>query len=207
LGAADLRRVRRLRERFDFVHLVQTDAGVVYFFAYDPRKPVQSTLSELVPGGRWRVVTGPGEAQITWDLRGHHLLHGEEPRPGARLALDRSAHLLDARRLLAGDASSILALDKGVELVEFWAGRGRVSVAVSRLGRRAVRLEYAHGHDFGRAGDCRDVERLVDRERVLARFSARLSAGIIACGKTSEPRGCKALLPLFGAVASRRASF
>ena len=158
------RGVRSLSDIFEFVHVVEADTGVTHCFVQDNRKPVLSTFVGLVERGRWRPVLG-GVAQVMWDIRGRHRVYGKEPRPGSRTDLDAPDNLLNARLLLAGDPASLRVMDKGVELVELWAGFGQVSVAVSRLGRRAVRIGYAHGQDFARAADRDGVERLLDRAR------------------------------------------
>lgn len=147
------------------MHVVRADAGQVHVFVYDPRKLVRSSLEELLPGARWRALAGPGGAEAMWDLRGRHSVHGEQPDSGVRLDAVAARRLLDPRLLLAGDSSSLVQLDRGVRLVELWAGRGRVSEAVAELGGRAVRLGYRLGQDFTRAADRAAVDGLVERGR------------------------------------------
>ena len=136
-----------------------------HVFVYDPRKPVRSSLEELLPGARWRSLPGPGGAEAMWDLRGRHLVHGRQPDSGVRPDPAVARRLLDSRLLLAGDSASLAQLARGVRVVELWAGRGRVSEAVAELGGRAVRLGYRWGQDFARAVDRAAIDRLVQRAR------------------------------------------
>ena len=50
-----------------------------------------------------------------------------------------------------------------MQLVELWAGKGRVSGVVAALGFQAVRVGYALGQDFLRSAHRRDVDGLLHR--------------------------------------------
>ena len=106
----------------------------------DPRKLALSFFVQLVPGGAWRPGGGPGGASSFRDLGGRHSVRGLEPSPGSRLDLLLPRYLLDARLVLAGDASANRSVSRGVRLVELWAGKGRVSQLVSERRRRAIRV-------------------------------------------------------------------
>ena len=142
--------------------VTNSNQRVADVFVHDPRKPVLSTLEDLVPGASWRRVVGPGSAQAMRDFVGNHFVRGAEPCPGTRGDLDEGQGLLAARRLLAGDGSRPQDVED-VQLVQLWAGNGRVSGAVAALGGRAVRVGYAHGQDFCRPADRRAVDGLLDR--------------------------------------------
>lgn len=165
LDAGSRRGVVALSETFGFVHVVRTDAGFVHVFVYDSRKPVLSSLEEVLPGARWRALAGPGGAEAMWDLRGRHSVHGRPPDSGLRVEPAVARRLLDSRLLLAGDSSGLAQLDRGVRIAELWAGRGRVTEAVAELGGRGVRFGYRWGQDFSRAAVRAGIDGLVDRAR------------------------------------------
>lgn len=167
VGAVARCRLRALPDSLEFVHVVTASNRVVNVFVHDPRKPVLSTLEELVPGARWRRVEGPGSAQAMWDLVGDHFVRGPEPCPGSRGDLDGSQGLLDARRLLGSDWSRPQDVHD-VQLVELWAGKGRVSGVIAALGFQAVRVGYAWGKDFLRLAHRRDVDGLLQRAQCLS---------------------------------------
>ena len=127
------RGLSHLRLLCDFGHVVYAEAGVVHVFVY--------RVSKL-------------------DLRGRHEVWGVEPDPGVRLDPAVAGRLLDARALLAGDRAALV--NGGLQVVELWAGRGRVSQAVAAAGGRAVRVGYRWGQDFSRAAVRSDVDDLVD---------------------------------------------
>lgn len=163
LDAGSRRGVAALSRTFVFVHVVHTDAGPVHVFVYDHRKVVRSALEELLPGARWRPLAGPGGAEVMWDLRGRHSVHGRPPDSGLRVDPAVARRLLDSRLLLAGDSSSLEQLDRGVRIAELWAGRGRVSEAVAELGGVAVRFGFRWGQDFSKAAVRAGIDGLVDR--------------------------------------------
>ena len=188
------------------MHVVRTDAGQVHVFVYDPRKLVRLSLEELLPGARWRALAGPGGAEAMWDLRGRHSVHGEQPDSGVRLDAVAARRLLDPRLLLAGDSSSLVLLDRGLRLVELWAGRGRVSEAVAELGGRAVRLGYRWAKS-SRAPRIARPSTASWSGVALARCSARRCAALGVRTLLSTPRSTSALLGVFGCVAFGRSSF